>query len=292
MFNFSNFLGQLASTKPANRITLADSHDNLTTRLHKFAVAWSEQLTFRPTLRSHCSSLLEKVASGASDLDVWTAVAHLLIAFASPRVPSAPTTPDGSTTITEMKSPVLLRLHENWTNDYLPESLDALRDMIRQNESIMSSNPPFYAKTLIFVQSSGMGKSRLADAFGEECPMINFILREEGTLGYPPADSEVLSFICKRLSEEDKGKITCTPTAKKLSSKRSLEKITNSSSSKRLRSIMQPGENQSIAAGLSSPETEEVETFLDSMTTTVWNHSIAVGLLQASFEICRFCPCY
>ena len=74
--------------------------------------------------------------------------------------------------------------------------------MIRQNESL---KPPFYAKTLIFVQSSGMGKSRLADAFGEECRMI--ILREEGTLGYPPADGEALSFMCKRLSEEDLRKI-------------------------------------------------------------------------------------
>jgi hypothetical protein len=123
--------------------------------------------------------------------------------------------------------------------------------------------------------------------------MINFILREEGTLGYPPADGEVLSFMCKGLLEEDKGKIMCTPTAKKLSSRRSLD-ITNSSSSKRSMSIMQLEENQSIATKLSSSEkdfkTEEVETFLDSMTTTVQNHSIAVGLLQASFEICRFRP--
>jgi hypothetical protein len=153
MFNFWNFLGQLASTKPAYRITLADSHDNLTTRLHKFAVAWSEQLTFRPTLRPRCFSLLEKVASRASNLDVWTTVANLLIAFASLRVPSAPTTPlgDGSTASTEMKSPVLHRLHENWTNKYLLESLNALRDIMQQNESKMSSKPPFYAKTLIFV---------------------------------------------------------------------------------------------------------------------------------------------
>src|SRR5256885_509887 len=96
MFNFWNFLGQLALTKPAYRITLADSpHENLTTRLHRFAAAWSEQLTFLPTLRPYCSSLLEKVASRASELDVWTAVAELLIAFSFPRVPSAPTTPPG-----------------------------------------------------------------------------------------------------------------------------------------------------------------------------------------------------
>ena len=80
--------------------------------------------------------------------------------------------------------------------------------MIRDNESRMDSAEMFYAKTLIFVQSSGMGKSRLADAFGKECPMVNFVLREEGTLGYPPADSEVLSFMRKRPSVEDQEKIT------------------------------------------------------------------------------------
>ena len=160
-----------------------------------------------------------------------------------------------------------------------------------------------------------MGKSRLADAFGEECPMINFVLREDGTRGYPPADSEVLSFMCKRPSEEDKMKITNTPT-KKLSSKRILEedkkKIINSSSSKKLKSIMYeqpPEENPKMAAESSRPkkakkhslepekpsrisETKEAEIPLESMITAVWNHSIAVGLLQASFEICELRPLF
>jgi hypothetical protein len=311
MYHLKGFLYSLSASKPARVITLTDSHDRLETRLHKFAVAWTEQVTFPTTLRPRCSSLLEKVASRAPELGVWTAVAELLIAFSSPRVPSAPTTPEESgITNNEMKSPILRKLHENWTSDYLPGSFHALRDMIRDNESKMGWNSPFYAKTLIFVQSSGMGKSRLADAFGKECPMINFILREEGTLGYPPADGEVLSFMSKRLSEEDQRKITDTPTVK-LSSKRALEvdeKLTNSPSSKKLKSIMRtqlPEEDQQTASESSSAkevksgkeykhlrisETEEAEFFLQSMVTTVWNHSIAVGLLQATFEICRLRP--
>jgi hypothetical protein len=109
---------------------------------------------------------------------------------------------------------------------------------------------------MIFVQSSGMGKSRLADAFGEECPMINFVLREEGTPGYPPADSEVLSFMCKRPSEEEKMKINAPTKSSRIS------------------------------------ETKEAEIPLESMMTAVWNHSIAVGLLQASFEICELRPLF
>jgi hypothetical protein len=224
--------------------------------------------------------------------------------------PTIPPEDGGINIDIKTEGPILSKLHENWTNDYLPESLDALQDAIRDNEK---SSDPHYAKTLIFVQSSGMGKSRLADAFGEECPMINFVLREEGTLGYPPADSEVLSFMRKRLSVEDKMKITNTPT-KKLSSKRVLEedkrKIINSSSSKKLKSIMYeqpPEEDPKMAAESSRPkkakehslepekeykssrisETKEVEIPLESMMTAVWNHSIAVGLLQASFEICE-----
>jgi hypothetical protein len=49
-----------------------------------------------------------------------------------------------------------------------------------------------------------MGKSRLADVFGEECPMINFILHDESSLGYPPPDGEVRSFMCRELSKQNK----------------------------------------------------------------------------------------
>jgi hypothetical protein len=246
---------------------------------------------FPTTLYHHCSSLLEKVASpNTSDLDIWTAVAQLLVAFDSLRVPSTPKTPseDGGTNIeTEDR---LSQLHENWTNDYLPESLDVLRDTIQDNERSLDSQ--FYAKTLIFVQSSGMGKSRLTDAFGEECPMINFVLREEGTPGYPPADSEVLSFMCKRLSEEDKMKITNTPT--KLSSNRVLEEdpkmAAESSRPKKAKEHSLEPEKEYRSSRIS--ETEEAETPLESMMTAVWNHSIAVGLLQASFEICELRPLF
>ena len=56
------------------------------TKLFMFASAWNDQAKFPTTLRPLCSSLLEKVASKASDLDIWTAVAQLLVAFDSPRV--------------------------------------------------------------------------------------------------------------------------------------------------------------------------------------------------------------
>lgn len=48
----------------------------------------------------------------------------------------------------------------------------------------------YYTKTFVFVQSSGIGKSRLADAFGENCLMINFILYTDN--GYPLSNTEIL----------------------------------------------------------------------------------------------------
>jgi hypothetical protein len=249
------------------------------------------------TIKSEFSELLEKVASpNTSDLDIWTAVAQLLVAFDSPRVPSTPPPKDNNTNI-EAKSPIR-KLHENWTSDYLPESLEALQHMIRVNESRRDSAEVFYAKTLIFVQSSGMGKSRLADAFGKECPMVNFVLREEGTLGYPPPDGEVLSFMRARLPERYRERIIVTLTKAGLSSRRILEeemeKIKNSSSGKKLKSMTAKSSRpkEGMKASL-EPEEEDKpseindETFLESMSTTVWNHSLAVGLLQASFEICK-----
>jgi len=88
---------------------------------------------------------------------------------------------------------ILRALQKDWNNTYFPHSLVALRDLIRQYQLLGVDE--YYAKTLVFVQSSGMGKSRLADAFGEVCPMINFILRDPRSSGFPPPDKEIVSFM-------------------------------------------------------------------------------------------------
>lgn len=51
----------------------------------------------------------------------------------------------------------------------------------------------YYTKTFIFVQSSGIGKLRLADAFDKSYLMINFIFYKND--GYPLDDTEILQFI-------------------------------------------------------------------------------------------------
>ena len=76
--------------------------------------------------------------------------------------------------------------------------------------------------------------------FGTTCPMINFILREDGSRGFPPADSEIRKFVRMEMSDDD-CRVMSTPSRK------------------------HEHKNDTVA--------------------TIWNHSIAVGLLQASFEI-------
>jgi hypothetical protein len=167
--NFRILLGFLGATQPAFLIQLADSHDNLANRLYRFTSAWSEQATFPATLKPYCSSLLEKVADKASDLDIWTAVATLLVAFDSLRV-----TPRSS------KENNATFLKKDWTSTFIGDSLRILQGVIRDFEcQPLHKRDEFYARTLVFLQSSGMGKSRLADAFGQGCPMINYVLREK-----------------------------------------------------------------------------------------------------------------
>ena len=77
--------------------------------------------------------------------------------------------------------------------------------------------------------------------------MINFIFRK-GTKGFPPADPEMLQFMHKQPQ------------------KKSLEDTMDSQSSNL----------PNMPNG-----------FAENRAKNVWNHSIAVGLLQASFEICK-----
>ena len=94
-------------------------------------MAWSKDI--RTTLKPYCSSLLDKIASEAY-LDVWTAITELVVAFSSPVDSAAPTTPtaptssqeDYSKTSNEEDGPILRGLRSNWTNAYLPKSLEVL----------------------------------------------------------------------------------------------------------------------------------------------------------------------
>jgi hypothetical protein len=138
---------------------------------------------------------------------------------------------------------VVRHLKKDWSNKFIGNSLCILRTVIRDFERQEKNvRDEFYSRTLVFLQSSGMGKSRLADAFGQSCPMINYVLREEGTLGFPPADDEILLLM-----------------------------------------QMHPPRDQEDILTASADKTRS-RPYPPARAKTIWYHSLAVGVLQASFE--------
>jgi hypothetical protein len=86
--------------------------------------------------------------------------------------------------------------------------------------------------------------------------------RRVDSRGYPPhGDGEVRSFMCRQLSEQNKNSIISSIQAESASRDCSSESSPSSSIKNAI--------------------------FLESMAAAAWDHSIAVGLLQASFEICK-----
>ncbi|KAI9779346.1 MAG: hypothetical protein M1839_007454 [Geoglossum umbratile] len=120
---------------------------------------------------------------------IWVAVYDLVSR------PIAPKPQIMSSSAVLIKDGTLGDLRGDWTRDYFPGSLEVLQKLVR-----IRNMEEYYSKTLVFLQSSGVGKSRLADTFGETCLMISFNLRREGTIGYPPADTEILDFMQRRPS--------------------------------------------------------------------------------------------
>lgn len=196
---------------------------------------------------------------------------------------------------------ILNILHGKWTGDYLPESLNALRDVMRCNGKRIAEGLKIYAKTLLLVQSTGMGKSRLADKLGETCPMINFTFGKENFKCYPPVDEEVRSFLCENMPEEAKTAVLAIPGANNLSSKRFLEQSESKVSTLKLpkpekMTIEPPSLNRVsflVEENKRSRASERrVKEYHENLATTLWNHTRAVAFLQASFEVCKLCQLF
>jgi hypothetical protein len=159
------------------------------------------------------------------------------------RVASQPSTPTTAKTSGDdyHATDALLK---HWKGEYIGPSCDILRKRIREYEQEGSNN--YYSKSLLFVQSTGTGKSRLADAFSEICPMVSYVIRKD-QFGFPPRDDEVLTFIQSNPSRDEEA-LMLSPVSK--------PKLTLDDRSERL--------------------------------SNIWFHAIAVGILQASFEVCKY----
>lgn len=135
------------------------------------------------------STLLDCVINRPEDEEsIWTANYNIF----TPKTVSKPKITSQSNANSN-----IVCLYDAWHSPYLMDSLIALQ---KQMQDCITDCPDYYVKTFVFVQSSGMGKSRLADAFGKNCLMINFILCKDD--GYPPGDSKILQFMLSEPPDE------------------------------------------------------------------------------------------
>jgi hypothetical protein len=142
-------------------------------------------------------------------------------------------------------NPLSDMLLKHWTASFVGPSFSILRDKIRDYEKDNAFD--YYSKLLLFVQSSGTGKSRLADHFGKSYPTINYVIRK-GEYGYPPNDPEILEYMqCNSFMNDD--------------------------------NVFLSPEYKNRAPNSADQQQRKLN---------IWFHALAVGILQASFEICKY----
>jgi len=91
------------------------------------------------------------------------------------------------------------RLYDHWCGTFAGDSLMALSAAIRNYEPNWTNDySMYYSKSIPIIQSSGMGKSRLADEMGKTNFQFAFVFRSYGDTGYPPGDPEIIDYFRRR----------------------------------------------------------------------------------------------
>jgi hypothetical protein len=87
------------------------------------------------------------------------------------------------------------KLYDHWHDTYGGSSLEGLRMTIQNCEEEWGSEyARCYSKSINIFQSSGMGKSRLADELGKSNLEFSFVFRKPWDSGYPPGDPEITNY--------------------------------------------------------------------------------------------------
>jgi hypothetical protein len=90
----------------------------------------------------------------------------------------------------------LTDLHNHWNGKYHGLSVSALKERLAGFEAQAAQDcNRYYSKSFPLIQSSGVGKSRLAWELSKEMMAITFILRPTDYTRYPPGDFEVFGFL-------------------------------------------------------------------------------------------------
>ena len=89
------------------------------------------------------------------------------------------------------------KLYDHWCGKYSGNSLQSLEASIQryQTEWRVDYDNHYYSKSINIFQSSGMGKSRLADEMGKKNFQFPFVFRDPRDTGYPPGDMEISNYL-------------------------------------------------------------------------------------------------
>jgi hypothetical protein len=91
------------------------------------------------------------------------------------------------------------RLYDHWCRTFAGNSLQALQTTVQHYQSNWQiAYAERYSKSINIVQSSGTGKSRLADEMGKTNFQFPFVFRNPGETGYPPGDTEITDYFRQR----------------------------------------------------------------------------------------------
>jgi hypothetical protein len=168
----------------------------------------------------------ESVLHDREAMDIYEAVFRLFDA-ANRIVLPEPVTPTKTTRYNDTadtEGDIGDALLKHWNSPYIGPSCRILQEMIRQYEQ--EDCGTYYTKSLLFVQSSGTGKSRLADAFGKGCPMVNYVIRKENS-GFPLRDPEILEFMQLGPTVAQQELMKQSPFPKSLPEREQEERISN-----------------------------------------------------------------
>jgi len=98
-------------------------------------------------------------------------------------------------TMASSENDVLVNLFTHWSDRFYGRAIDALNEPIECNEASASIDGAHYSKYIPTIQSSGMGKSRLAAEASREVFSITFTFKPKDARGYPSGDYEILEYI-------------------------------------------------------------------------------------------------
>jgi hypothetical protein len=100
------------------------------------------------------------------------------------------------------RTEMMKQVQRHWQTPLYGNNVEKLLLKLAAHEKEFPSRG-HYAKVLVLLQSSGAGKSRLANEIGLHCPMVTYVIRDHQG-GFPQRDRDILSYFLSSPSKDEK----------------------------------------------------------------------------------------